>query len=227
MRKTRIIFFLLVVLTTASAQENKAPLAGRSTEQIIAALEKDIPILMQKADVPGLSAALIRKGKVVWTHSFGVKNVNTKELVTNTTIFEAASLTKATVAYAVLKLVDQGKLDLDVPLNKYLGNNYDVGDDPRLDKITARRVLSHTSGFPNWRSRGAEKLPINFEPGEKFSYSGEGFVYLSKAVEKITGQAFGDFLQKMVLDPLDMRNSAYGWREIGRASCRERVYACV
>src|SRR5688572_18699818 len=116
------------------------------TRTAIARLKKDIPSLMLKADIPGISVALIREGKIAWTGSFGVMNVDTKQHVTVNTVFEAASLSKMVFAYAVLKLVDQGKLDLDTPLNKYLGNNYEAGNDARLDLITARRVLSHTTG---------------------------------------------------------------------------------
>lgn len=216
MNKT-IFFLALIILlscSTLAQQSRYAPSNDRKLAKgAIERLEKDIPELMGQADVPGMSAALIRNGKLVWSHSFGVKNAETKEPVTNDTVFEAASLSKVVAAYGVLKLVDEGKLDLDVPLNKYLGSNYDVGDDPRLNMITARRVLSHTSGFPNWRPDGSKTLPINFTPGEKFSYSGEGFVYLSKVVEKITSMSFEDFMQKTVLIPLGMTSSSYVWQD--------------
>jgi len=139
-------------------------------------------------------------------------NAATKKPVTNETVFEAASLSKPVFAYGVLKLVDQGKLDLDTPLNKYLGNNYDVVDDPRINLITARHVLSHTSGFPNWRDNDRTKnLLIHFTPGDKWSYSGEGMVYLSKVIEKITGLSLEDFMQQTVLQPLGMTSSSYIW----------------
>lgn len=209
--KSVFIFVLCFALFSVhlSAQKNRM-----SNDAIIASLEKDIPNLMKAADVPGTSAALIRDGKIVWSKSFGFSNAETKQLVTNETIFEAASLSKVVFAYGVLKLVETGKLDLDVPLNKYLGNNYDVApDDARINQITARRVLSHSAGFPNWRSSGDKYLPINFSPGEKFSYSGEGFEYLKKVVEKITGLALEDFMQKTVLQPLEMTNSSFMWQD--------------
>jgi CubicO group peptidase (beta-lactamase class C family) len=216
-KQSTLALFLcaLVFSVTASAQKNKyAPLSNsKTTNEAISNLEKDIPNLMKLSDVPGISAALVRDGKIVWSKGFGFANAETKEPVTNETIFEAASLSKVVFAYGVLKLVDEGKLDLDVPLNKYLGNNYDVGDDARLNLITARRVLSHTSGFPNWRPDEDGKLPINFTPGEKFSYSGEGFVYLSVVVEKITGLKLEDFMQKTVLIPLQMTNSSFQWQD--------------
>ena len=168
---------------------------------------------MTEADIPGLSIAVIRKSKVIWTRGFGVTNSETKARVNDHTVFEAASLTKPVFAYAVLKLVDSGKLDLDTPLVKYLPGRYDVGDDPRLDQITARHVLSHTTGFPNWRPRGDKTLKMYFTPGNRFSYSGEGFVYLAKAVEQITGESQEAFIKRTVLDPLDMKSSNLVWRD--------------
>lgn len=178
--------------------------------QIIAQLEKNIPALMKEGDVPGLAIALVRNGELVWQRGFGVKNAKTNEPVNDSTVFEAASLSKPVFAYAVMKLVDAGKFDLDKPLNQYLPGNYDVGDDPRLGQITARHVLSHTTGFPNWRNG---KLKIHFRPGERFSYSGEGFVYLSKVIEHVTGEKFNDFMKRMVFEPLGMASSSYVWQE--------------
>jgi CubicO group peptidase (beta-lactamase class C family) len=181
-------------------------------KEAIRQLQKDIPDLMQKADVPGLSIALIRKGKVVWTGQFGVMNADTKKPVTPQTVFEAASLSKCVFAYGVMKLADEGKLNLDTPLTHYLGNNYDVPDQ-RINLITARHVLTHSTGFPNWREFDHSKvLQIHFNPGEKWSYSGEGFVYLSKVVEKITGMPLEDYMQQAVLKPLGMAASSYVWQ---------------
>lgn len=205
---------LLLVSTFSRAQQSDvgSP-AVLPAKAAIAKLEADIPSLLQQADVPGLSIALIRNGKLVWSGAFGVSNADTKKPVDAHTVFEAASLSKPVFAYAVLKLVDEGKLALDSPLNGYLGNNYDVVNDDRINLITARRVLSHTSGFPNWRDNDRTKtLLIHFRPGEKFSYSGEGMVYLSKVVEKITGLRFEEFMQRYALRPLGMTSSSYIWR---------------
>lgn len=182
-------------------------------EELVARLERSIPQLMTEGDVPGLSIALVRDARLVWYRGFGVRNAATKEPVTDETVFEAASLSKPVFAYAVLKLVDSGKLDLDTPLNKYLPDTYDVGADARLNQITARRVLSHTTGFPNWRPRGADTLKIHFTPGERFSYSGEGFVYLAKVVEHLTGEKFDALMKRMVFEPLGMSASSYVWQE--------------
>jgi CubicO group peptidase (beta-lactamase class C family) len=186
--------------------------AAQTDEKAVRKLEIDMPRLMKLADVPGASVALIRDGKIVWSKAFGVADAETNEPVTNDSVFEAASLSKVVFAYGVLKLVDEGKLDLDAPLNKYLGNNYEVGDEPRLGMITARRVLSHTAGFPNWRAEENKPLPILFTPGERFRYSGEGFLYLQRVVEKITGLPPEDFMRKTVFVPLEMTSSSFVWQ---------------
>ncbi|HTZ33209.1 MAG TPA: serine hydrolase [Methylomirabilota bacterium] len=193
--------------TTASDQ--RVPLR-KPDSSTIQALEQRLPELMKQANIPGVSIALIRDGKTYWLHEFGVRNTKTNAPVTADTIFEAASLSKPVFAYGVLKLVDQGKLELDVPLSKYLPKPYIEGD-LRLDKITARIVLSHRTGFRNWRP--GNSLEIYFTPGERFSYSGEGFVYLQKVVEQITGKPLNDYMTEAVFTPLGMTGSSYVWRD--------------
>ena len=180
------------------------------TDATILRLESDAPELMKKGGVPGLSIALIRGGKTSWVHGFGIKEAKTDQPVTAETVFEAASLSKPVFAYGVLKLLEQGKLALDTPLTTYLPKPYIEGDE-RLAKITARIVLSHRTGFPNWRqSDGA--LPIYFTPGERFSYSGEGYIYLQRVVEQITHKPLNEYMTEAVFTPLGMRNSSYVWR---------------
>ncbi|HEY6251427.1 MAG TPA: serine hydrolase [Candidatus Angelobacter sp.] len=181
-----------------------------TVKEVTDRVQTTVPAIMREAGVPGLSMALIRDRKVVWRHGFGVKNAKTKDPVDDATVFEAASLSKPVFAYAVLKLVESGKLDLDAPLTKYLPDPY-VPDEPRLNLITARRVLTHSTGFPNWR--GGQPLKINFTPGERFSYSGEGFVYLQKAVEHVTGKPLNELARELVFSPLGMTSSSYVWED--------------
>ena len=190
--------------TLRAKKEVKLP-----ADTTILKLEKDAPELMKKDRVPGLEIALIRNGKTTWIHAFGVKDAKTNQAVSNETTFEAASLGKPVFAYAVLKLVDQGKLSLDVPLTTYLPKPY-IADDPRLSKITARLILSHRSGFPNWRSD--DGLHIYFPPGDRFSYSGEGYIYLQRVVEQITGKPLNEYMTEAVFKPLGMTSSSYIWR---------------
>ena len=189
---------------------NSPSKADPKSKELIARLERSIPRLMMEGEVPGLSIAVIKEAKVVWQQSFGVANSSTRQPVNADTIFEAASLSKPVFAYGVLRLVEKGKLDLDTPLAKYLPKPY-VENDPRANLITARMVLSHTTGLPNWSFN--QPLRTQFNPGERFSYSGAGFVYLQKVVEHLTGQPLDAVMRKEVFEPLGMYSSSFVWMD--------------
>lgn len=224
MFKNRVLVILLVTLaamllplkefTQNTDNSTKLSVVNKKSLSI---LEKKVLELMDKGMIPGLSLAVIREGKLFWYHGFGVKNIKTGQPVSNDTIFEAASISKLVFTYAVFKLVEQGKLDLDTPLMNYVTDEYIEKEflkgkieDQRLRKITPRIVLCHSSGFPNWRRR---KLEITFDPGTKYSYSGEGYVFLQRIVEKITGKELNDFMTEMVFKPLGMKDSSYVWQD--------------
>src|SRR5215213_1415734 len=170
-------------------------------------LEGVIPALMREGEVPGLAVVLIHRGRVTWHRAFGVSNSVTGAPLTEGGIFEAASLTKPVFAYSVMKLVDAGVLSLDVPLQQYLP---EAVTDERMKRITARMVLSHTTGFQNEVMPG-ETLTIHFEPGSRFSYSGAGYLYLQRVIEHLTGEPLPTLMQRLVFRPLGMRDSGYVW----------------
>ena len=170
---------------------------------------------MTQHHVPGVAIVGIENRQVAWERFYGVRRAGRPEPVDAQTVFEAASMSKLLMAYAALKLVEQGKLDLDRSLAEYLDKPY-LPDEPRHRRITARMVLSHTTGFPNWRTNGWEKggpLPLLYDPGTRFTYSGEGFLYLQRVVEHITDTPIQSYLQKTLLDPLQMTNSSLVWQE--------------
>jgi CubicO group peptidase (beta-lactamase class C family) len=209
--RTAVLLGAVVVSATILLPVLRAKDAPTTPSTVtISLLERDVPALMKKGTVPGVVIAVIRGGKTTWVHGFGVKNTASGQPVTAETVFEAASLSKPVFAYGVLKLVDQGKLALDVPLTTYLPKPY-IDGDQRLAKITARIVLSHRTGFPNWRGDDGS-LPIYFTPGERFSYSGEGYIYLQRVVEHITGKPLNEYMTEAVFTPLGMTNSSYVWR---------------
>jgi len=138
-------------------------------------------------------------------------------------VFQAASLSKPVFAYAVLKLVQQGRLALDTPVLQYLPQGYrhafnplhpdlaaqsDAVTDPRLGAVTVRMLLQHTAALPNWAGG-----PLRFEgtPGERWSYSGEGYVLLQRAVETVMRRPLDEVMQALVFDPLGMGHSNYRW----------------
>ena len=173
----------------------------------VSQMKNTVPMLMQQAGIPGLSTAYIENGKLVWQESFGLADTERQVKVTSDTAFEAASLSKPVLAYIVLKLVDRGQLSLDGKLDSLLP--YQRFDQPDYAKqLTPRIILSHQSGLPNW---GDTPLKFNRAPKEKFGYSGEGYVYLQKVLEKITGVDFQTLAEREVFKPLGMKNSRFTW----------------
>src|SRR5260370_15292378 len=152
--------------------------------------------------IDGLALALIKDGEIIQRFS-GHRDQEKRLLVTEQTGFPAASLSKPVFAYTVLKLVDQGILSLDTPLREIV--DYAPGDEFAAE-ITAAHVLSHTTGFPNWRS-SEQPLKSYFRPGDRFSYSGEGFVFLQRVVERLTGESLDPTAQRLVFKPLGMTRS--------------------
>ena len=166
-----------------------------------------IPRLMREGDVPGLSIVLIHDSKISWHRAYGWANAETRAPLTDRTVFESASLTKPVFGYAVLKLADAGVLSLDAPLGSWPG---DPVTDERLKQITARMVLEHTTGFQNEVMPG-QTLQVHFTPGERFSYSGAGFLYLQRYVERAAGKKLPDLMRELVFQPLGMSSSGYVW----------------
>jgi CubicO group peptidase (beta-lactamase class C family) len=141
-----------------------------------------------------------------------VKDSVSKAPVDNDTVFEAASISKTVFAYAVMKLIEKGVIGLDTPLTKYSEKPFLEGD-PRLELITARLVLSHRTGFQNWRS-DTNPLKINFTPGEKYGYSGEGYSYLQSVVTHLTRQPIEAWMKSNIFGPFGMTSSGYVWSDL-------------
>lgn len=157
-------------------------------------------------EIPGVLLSVIENGEVVYNQSYGISNsyTNGPEVTVNT-IFEAASMTKPMFAFAVLRLADKGIIDLDKPLYQYVAPPEDVKDNPWHQLITARMVLNHVTGFPNWADNMPDgKLAFLFEPGTDVGYSGEGFTFLRRAVDAITGRPITEILQEEVVDVLQL-----------------------
>ena len=166
-----------------------------------------VEMKMDEMQIPGVSYAIINDAKLVYHSVRGYADKEEKKAVTNETIFEGASLSKPVFAYLTMFLVEDGLLDLDKPLYKYL-EYPDIAYDDRYKEITARMVLAHNSGFPNWRTDYEDnKLFLQFDPGTNFNYSGEGYQYLAKVLEKllmIEYRGLESYYQEKVAKPLQM-----------------------
>lgn len=211
-----ILLAILSLISSKSYSQNSIvtksikSLVGKEIfpDSIASFLEKQMEIL----EVPGVSLALINDGEVVYHLTKGYADIENNKKVTDKSIFEGASLSKPMFAYLIMGFVEEGKLDLDKPLYKYLPYE-DIANDERYKKITARMVLTHTTGFPNWRDDHEEgKLFISFEPGSAFQYSGEGYQYLAKVLAQIleTDDAgLEEIYQERVASPLNLKYTKY------------------
>ena len=163
--------------------------------------------MLELAEVPGLALGIVAQGRV-WKHGFGRATLEPWTPVSDETVFEAVSLGKPLFAYAVLRLADAGVIDLNRPLYDYLAAP--EANNPRMRRVTAVHVLSHTTGLPNWRDQPGPLQPAS-EPGARFSYSGEAYFYLQRVVEKLTDRPFARFMRDEILNPLGMKQSSYIW----------------
>ncbi len=162
---------------------------------------------LKQQNVPALGLGIIERGQLRQVRVYG--ELRKGEAAPFNTLFNVASLTKPVTAMVALKLVHLGKWDLDEPLFHYW-TDPDVAGDPRHRKLTTRLVLSHQTGFPNWRwMLEGEKLAFQFEPGTKYQYSGEGMEYLRKALEKKLGKSLDRLAAELIFDPLHMEDTRF------------------
>ena len=198
-----------------------------------AAIGSEVHKIMARTGAKGIAVAVIDHGKVGYVQAYGIRNAKEDPLTTDTVMY-GASLTKTVFAYTVMQLVDQGKLNLDTPIKNDLddplpsygpdpvfpdkyGPYKDLAGDPRWERITPRMCLTHSTGFSNfWFVEPDQKLHIHFEPGTRFSYSGEGFILLQFVVEhgrkaQGLGLDVGD-LTKAIFGRLGMTRTSLVWR---------------
>jgi D-aminopeptidase len=179
----------------------------------IAKLEDEVGPLMKEHHVPGVAVTVIADRQLVWSRGYGVRCAGSDQPVQPETVMEACSMSKPFFAYLFLKLVEEEKFDLDRPLVEYLGGDY-FSDDPRHRQITARMALSHTTGLPNWREggwRSDSPLSLEFDPGTKFRYSGEGFLMLQRALEKELDTDLDSISRERLIEPLKLAHTRFVW----------------
>src|SRR5580700_85033 len=185
-----------------------------------AEIDQTLSRLMNAAEVTGAGIAILNNGKVTYLKAYGFRDKEHNLPLTVDSVMSAASFSKVAFAYMVMQLVDEGVLDLDKPVYQYLPKPLpeypeyaDLANDPRYKQITARMLLSHTSGFPNWRAfEDDRKLKIHFTPGSRFAYSGEGIDLLQVVVEAITKTPLEDLMQQHVFGPLGMTRTSMIWQ---------------
>ena len=214
-----------ILLALAGLASTAAHAAAPTADPGDPAFDRRVGELMQAAAVPGLAVATIREGDIR-VKGYGQRDIAVGLPLQADTVMYGASLTKSVFAYAVMTLVDEGRLDLDRPIGELLPKplpDYpkyaDLAGDARWRKITPRMLLSHTAGFPNFRfftPHGYDengKLFIAFEPGSRFAYSGEGINLLQFVLENGLDVDVGQLMQARVFDRFGMARTAMTWRD--------------
>ncbi|WP_350286115.1 serine hydrolase domain-containing protein [uncultured Croceitalea sp.] len=203
----------LLVLILSCSQKNNHLITIKETEISISKIDSFISSKIDSTKLVGVSVSIVNGNKIVYSGHFGKKNFESEKKVTDQTIYEVASLSKPVFTFFTLKQVEKGILDLDEPLYKYLPNP-DIGYDDRYKQITARMVLCHSTGFPNWRKKN-DSLRIKFNPGSAYGYSGEGYEYLKNVLVKMLetdDKGLDSIFQKEITEPLGIANFSFTWR---------------
>lgn len=227
--KLFVIFtlFILALAIFGTVQAEQTAYQSTGDPELDAVVEK----AMRTHDVPGVSVAVVKNGAVSWAKGYGLADTVQGSPVTPVTVFDAASIAKPVTAWAIMTLVEDGRLDLDAPIEQYLTRWHLPQSEYDHDRITIRRILSHTAGLSTDGDMGVEPgayvptveealngavlgmLPLHvaYPPGEDYHYSSVGYTLLEIAVEEVTGESFASYVQREVLDPLGMVNSSYEW----------------
>lgn len=219
-----ILLFVFFFLLKINAQKN-----SENFEQFANKLDNKIPKLLNEFLVPGAAISIIDDGEIVLQKGYGYSNIDNKTKVSITTGFNIGSISKTVAAWGIIKLVQEGKIDLDAPAEKYLTRWHLPKSEFDSNKVTIRRLLSHTAGlslhgYPGWspkdqlptieeslngKNNGPGPVEIILEPGTKWKYSGGGYSILQLIIEEVTKQKFEDFMLTEILHPLGMKNTSF------------------
>lgn len=220
---TRVFSSLALLLALTAAAIGRDVAIKRLDGSTITAAEVDQTVsrLMSAAEVTGAAIAIFNHGEIVYEKAYGFRDKEHNLPLTVNSVMSAASFSKVAFAYMVMQLMEEGTLDLDKPVYQYLPKPLpeypeyaDLDGDSRYKQITARMLLSHTAGFPNWRAfEDDRKLKIHFTPGSRFAYSGEGIDLLQLVVEAITKQPLEELMQQHVFRPLGMTRTSMVWQD--------------
>ena len=228
--KVAVAFVLTCILVLSAARLHPVRQAERgvSLESYTAQIEQRIPELMKVYQIPGVSMTLVHNNRIVWEQAFGYADTAAGIRITSGTVCRVQSISKSVTAWGVMKLVEQGKIDMDLPVSHYLHDWKLPESEFSQENVTVRRLLSHTAGMPlgdiltrfapqDDRPSLTDKLTMEarlmMEPGSAFSYSNTGYNLLELLIEEVTGQKYAVYMEQEILIPLGMTGSSFEWLE--------------
>jgi CubicO group peptidase (beta-lactamase class C family) len=206
---------------SASAQETVTlpetvalPVADRTA---LDSVDRYLRAELARQRIPGMSVAILRGDSVLLARGYGFANLEHRVPATDSTVYQSASVGKQFTAAAVVTLAREGRLVLDDPIRRYFPEG-----PPAWRSITARHLLTHTSGIPDYTDSTvdyrrdytedelvamAARLPRQFPAGENWSYSNTGYALLGFLVRRVSGRFYGDWLRERIFEPLGMRSA--------------------
>lgn len=224
---TLIISFLLV-LSVSDVRATTKVKENASLQEFSTYLDELIPALMEDYSIPGVAISIIQKGVITWSKAYGYADFEQGRKMTTNTYCRVESISKSVTAWGVMKLVEQGKIDLDKPVKQYI-KSWDFPESKfSEEKVTVRQLLANTSGMPLGdifeRYSPKDKIPslreslskhavLIQEPGASFLYSNTGYNLLELLIEEVTGRDFAEYMEEEVLLPLGMYRSNFTWSE--------------
>lgn len=213
-----VIIILLTLLSCKNTiSKNQLLILNESVQNVhgrklkIDSIDNFITNMMHEQHIVGASYVIINNAKIAYYNVKGYSDLAQKKVVTNQTIFEGASMSKALFSYLIMFMVEDGKFNLDKPLFEYL-EFPEISNASDGRKITGRMILSHTSGLPNWRDNSVSQINLLFKPGTDFNYSGEGYQYLERVVKKILktdDKGLEDYFKSKIASPLEMNSTKF------------------
>ena len=219
------VFCTLYLFQTFPAQKQ---LKNASLNDFTSHLNMRIPLIMQEYEIPGVNLAIIKDGKLAWSKSYGYADLAQNEKMQIGNYCRVESISKSVTAWGVMKLVQEGKVDLDQPVQNYIKSWKIPNSKYSADEVTPRLLLSNTAGMPlgtiGVRYAPQEKKPtlkecltkdavLRQKPGESFYYSNTGFNILELLIEDVSGQSFAEYMNEEILMPLHMTSSTFQWSE--------------
>lgn len=221
-----IIAFSILVIFTLNTYEGQEMENYTSLEEFTEYLDKRIPDLMEDYKIPGVNIAIVQEGRLSWTEAYGYADLKNQRNMTTDTYCRVESISKSVTAWGIMKLVQEGKIDLDKPIAQYIKNwELPHSEFPRKN-ITVRQLLTHTAGMPLGdvfeRYSPSEEIPsleeslskeavIINDPGTSFMYSNTGYNLLELLIEEVIGRDFSEYMEREILIPLGMNNSSFTW----------------
>lgn len=223
---TRWSALLLLFVLFGCAQPPMS--SQRPLKQFTDDLDGRVPQLMEHYDIPGVSMALIHDGEVVWSAAYGMASSEQHREMSVDAVFRAESLSKPVTAWGIMRLVEQGKIDLDAPVERYLGG-WRIPDS-RYDtrRVTVRRLLSNSAGIalgtvgeeyppqsnvPPLATYLSREVQLQYPPGSEFRYSNAGFNLLDLLIEEVTARDFAAYMADEVIAPLGMDRASFVWQD--------------